>query len=300
VDYLKAYESYLRMRKYSSHTLIHYMSDLQLFQQEAQKSWLDVTKEDIVAFVNAQVKMDFSSATINRRLYVIKGFYEYLREELDCRIPNPVKSSQIIRQGRRLPRTIGDKQLERLLKVITDKRDKAVVALMLRCGLRVGEVANLKVEDLNIFSRELRFVGKGNKERVVPIPDEIFDLLLKCIKIRPQDAPRFFWNKKKPKKSVKINSIQRLLKRYAKKAGVDEVHCHLLRHTFARQMIEKGVERTVLRDLLGHASISTTDVYGKLSDPFVRESYFKAMDLILDQQMNSEDEFAETDYTNGM
>lgn len=290
MDYLKAYATYLKMRNYSPHTLIHYLSDLSLFHQQVKKAWLDVTKEDVRAFIDAQVKMDFAPATINRRLYVMKGFYEYLREELDCNIANPVRCSQFIRKGRRLPGTLQDPQLKKLLKVIPDTRDQSIVALMLRCGLRVGEVANLKVEDLNIFARELRFVGKGNKERVVPIPDEIFSLLLKCIRIRPKDAPKFFWNKKQPKESVKINSIQRLVKRYAIKAGIDGLHCHLLRHTFARQMIEKGVERTVLRDLLGHASISTTDVYGKLSDPFVKESYFKAMELVLEEQLEEQND----------
>jgi site-specific recombinase XerD len=132
------------------------------------------------------------------------------------------------------------------------------------------------------FSRQLRFRGKGNKERVVPLPDEVRDLLIACTKIRPQKNKPFFWSKKQPSQPIKKNSIQRLLKRYGQKAGVD-IHCHLLRHTFASQMTEKGVERTVLRDLLGHSSMSTTDVYGKLSDPFVKESYFKAMDKILAQ-----------------
>ena len=279
-DFLK----YLKIRNYSEHTQIHYKSDLKLFKEKTVKPWQEITKQDLSNFVVHQVENGFRPATINRRLYVIKGFYEYLREELDWKVRNPVRSSQFIRQGRPLPKILEDDTLKKLLKIITDPRDQAILSLMLRCGLRVGEVANLKIEDLNLFARELRFVGKGDKERVAPIPDEIFDLLKKCVKIRPKEAPKFFWNKKQPRKAVKINSIQRLVKRYAKKAGVGEVHCHLLRHTFARQMIENGVERTVLRDLMGHSNINSTDVYGKLSDPFIKESYFEAMDKILAQQ----------------
>lgn len=284
MDYLKAYENHLTMRNYSSHTLIHYVSDLDLFKRQVQKEWTDVTKQDVVAFVNDQVKKEFRPASINRRLYVIKGFYEYLQEDFDLKIRNPVRSSQFIRQGRRLPPTFDQHEIDRLFKVITDTRDQAIFSLMLRCGLRVGEVANLELENVNLFSRELRFVGKGNKERVIPIPDEIFDLLVKCIKIRPKHAKKFFWNKKKTGAPVKINSIQRLLKRYAKKVKVNDVHCHRLRHTFAREMTENGMERTVLRDLMGHSSISSTDMYGKLSDPFIKESYFKAMEQILAQE----------------
>lgn len=116
----------------------------------------------------------------------------------------------------------------------------------------------------------------------MPLSDEMVTLLTHCLRIRPKWALKFFWNKKQPRQPLRINSIQRLLKRYGEQAGV-EVHCHLLRHTFARQMTENGVERTVLRDVLGHAKMSTTDVYGKLSDPYVKASYFQTMDRIMAQ-----------------
>jgi site-specific recombinase XerD len=117
---------------------------------------------------------------------------------------------------------------------------------------------------------------------VVPLSDEMVSLLKQCLRIRPKRAPKFFWNKKQPKQPLRINSIQRLLKRYGDQAGV-EIHCHLLRHTFARQMTENGVERTALRDLMGHANISSTDGYGKLSDPYVKQSYFETMERIMAQ-----------------
>jgi site-specific recombinase XerD len=115
---------------------------------------------------------------------------------------------------------------------------------------------------------------------VVPLSEEMVSFLKQCLRIRPKRAAKFFWNKKQPSSPLRINSIQRLLKRYGKQAGV-EVHCHLLRHTFARQMTENGVERTALRDLMGHASISSTDGYGKLSDPYVKQSYFETMSRIM-------------------
>ena len=105
-------------------------------------------------------------------------------------------------------------------------------------------------------------------------------LLVECLKQRSPHTSYFFWNQKNPHESLKVNSIQRLLKRYGEKEGI-EIHCHLFRHTFAKQLMEKGVDRTVLRDLMGHSSIKSTDGYGKLSDPYVRESYFKAMKRII-------------------
>jgi site-specific recombinase XerD len=282
VSYLKEYEKYLEGRNYSWQTLIHYLSDLKLLRNWVDKSWSQVSKADVSGFVAQQLKQGLSASTINRRLYVIKGFYEYLQEELGCDVSVPVRSSHFIRRGRPLPKTLSDEAITKLFQVIRDPRDRALFALMLRCGLRVGEVANLELENVNLFARQLRFTGKGRKERVVPLCEEMVNLLKVCVRIRPKRAPKFFWNKKQPSKPLRINSIQRLLKRYGERAGV-EIHCHLLRHSFARQMMENGVERTTLRDLLGHASISSSDGYGKLSDPYVKASYFKAMARIMEK-----------------
>ena len=282
MSYLRQYEKYLQRRHYSSQTLLHYLNDLKLLRNWAGKPWRQVSKADVSGFVAKQLKQGLRASTINRRLYVMKGFYEYLQEELQCDVSVPVRSSHFIRRGRPLPKTLSDEAIRRLFQVIRDPRDRAMFALMLRCGLRVGEVANLEFENVNLFARQLRFTGKGRKERVVPLCKEMLNLLKVCVRIRPKRAPRFFWNKKQPSAPLRINSIQSLLKRYGKQAGV-EIHCHLLRHTFARQMTENGVERTALRDLLGHASISSTDVYGKLSDPYVKKSYFQTMERIMAQ-----------------
>jgi site-specific recombinase XerD len=280
MNYVHTYASYLRKRHYSPYTVTHYVHDLTLFKDAVGKRWSQVSKADVSGFVDAQVKRGCTVKTVNRRLYVLKGFYEYLQEELQRPVAIPVRSSHFLRGGRPLPETLSQADITRLFQVISDPRDRAMFALMLRCGLRVGEVANLEFEGVNLFGRQLRVTGKGNKERVVPLSEEMVSLLKVCLRIRPKWAPKFFWNKKQPLKPLRINSIQRLLKRYGQQAGV-EIHCHLLRHTFARQMTENGIERTALRDLLGHAKMSTTDVYGKLSDPYVKASYFQTMDRIM-------------------
>ncbi len=279
MDKLEHYETYLTTRNYSSQTILHYLNDLSLFHRSALKDWQKINKKDVSQFIEIQLKKHCKPKTINRRLYAIRGFYLYLKEEMNLSIDSPVKRSQFIRVGRPLPQTLKDHEIEQFFSVVEDLRDQTIFHLMLRCGLRVSEVTQLRLEDVDLFGKKIRFFGKGNKERAIPLSDKTHDLLKQCLKIRPQSAPAFFWNKKKPFDSIKINSIQRLLKRYAKKAQLN-IHCHLLRHTFARQMTESGMDRTVLRDLMGHASVSSTDVYGKLSSPFVKESYFEAMKKI--------------------
>jgi site-specific recombinase XerD len=282
MNYINTYARYLEHRRYSPQTVAHYTHDLTLFKKFVGKRWSQVSKADVSGFVKDQVQRGCKVRTVNRRLYVIKGFYAYLQEELQRPVALPVRSSHSLRSGRPLPDTLSEADIARLFHVITDPRDRAMCALMLRCGLRVGEVAELEFENVNLFARQIRFTGKGRKERVVPLCDEMMSLLKQCLRIRPKWAPTFFWNKKQPLEPLRINSIQRLLTRYSEQAGV-EVHCHLLRHTFARQMTENGVERTVLRDLLGHAKMATTDVYGKLSDPYVKASYFQTMERIMAQ-----------------
>lgn len=281
MNYLKEYNRYLKRRAYSPETRKHYLNDLKLFKKSSgKKFWLQISREEVVEFIEEQLKKKCRVKTINRRLYALKGFYRFLSEELELDITIPVRSSHFIRQGYQLPNALEDVQIKSLFSVINAPRDQAIFGLMLRCGLRVAEVTGLQVDQVNLFARELRVLGKGKKERVVPFPKSMIPLLIECLKRRPTHTSFFFWNQKNPLHPLKINSIQRLLKRYGEKAGI-EVHCHLLRHTFAKQLTEKGVDRTVLRDLMGHASIKSTDGYGKLSDPFVRESYFKAMKRII-------------------
>lgn len=286
MNYLKCYERYLKRRFYSAETIQHYLSDLQVFKRFTGKQWRHIKREDVADFVEDEIDQGHHPRSINRRLCVLQGYYSYLQEELEYNVENPVRSSHFVRVGRPLPMTLENQELKQLLAVIKDPRDRAIFTLMLHCGLRVSEVANLEASQINLFRRELRIMGKRKKERIVPLPKEVVNLLIQCMKKRPDHNKKFFWNKKQPTQPIKVNSIQRLIKRYGEKAGVD-LHCHLLRHTFARQMTEKGVERTVLRDLMGHASISTTDVYGKLSDPFVKENYFAAIEKVMAEQEES-------------
>ena len=272
---IKQYQGFMRRRAYSEFTIRHYLNDLELFEKHVQKPWIDVRKQDVGEFIERQSLNQAKPRTINRRLYAIKSFFLFLKEELDWELFVPVKATHFIRTAKPLPKTLEDQEVEQFFEQISDIRDLAIFYLMLHCGLRVGEIAALNLQDVNLFKREIRFFGKGKKERILPLSDVVFLLLKQCATIRPKEAPLFFWNKKFPQNPLKINSIQRLMKRYAKKASLD-IHCHLFRHTFARNMTENGVERTVLRDLMGHASLSSTDGYGKLSDPYIKESYFKA------------------------
>lgn len=286
MDEIKSYQTYLKRRNYSPQTIVHYLNDLSLFQKNCLKEWAMVDKTDISQFIESQLKYNCKPKTINRRLYAIQGFYGYLKEELNYSMNLPIRRSHFIRAGRPLPKTLQDQEVHQLFSVIHDLRDLTIFTLMLRCGLRVSEVVHLKLKDVDLFGKKIRFVGKGDKERVLPLSSSTHSLLKKCLKIRPPSTPYFFWNKKKYGESIKINSIQRLLKRYAQKAQLN-VHCHLLRHTFARQMTENGIDRTVLRDLMGHASVSSTDVYGKISSPFVKECYFEAMEKIENAALTS-------------
>ena len=151
MDELKSYEAYLKTRNYSPQTILHYLNDLSLFHRSCLKDWQKVTREDVSLFIGAQFKENCKPKTINRRLYAIRGFYLYLQEELNFPVESPIKRSQFIRAGRPLPKTLKDHEIEQFFSVLKDLRDQTIFHLMLRCGLRVSEVAQLQLEDVDLF-----------------------------------------------------------------------------------------------------------------------------------------------------
>lgn len=278
------YRRYLKRRNYSRHTIKYYLNILKQFV-----IWLDVPLQQadddkIDAYIDHLHQKRLQPASINCYLAIIRAFYGYLRYEEKVRVPNPIKSKCRLRVPRPLPRSLREDQVEKLFSAVTSKRDRAMFKLMLRCGLRVEEVANLTLAAIDLKQRKIMVLnGKGNKDRVVYISDDAHDALLAYLKIRSHYRVKrvFLVEKGNYKgKPISVRGIQKRMEYYAKKTGIT-VCCHRLRHTMATQLLNAEAEVETIQDLLGHNWITTTQRYCKVSNLKVQKDYFKAMAVVL-------------------
>ena len=204
-------------------------------------------------------------------------------------ISNPVKKGSGLRLTRPLPRYLKEEEVARLFSRIKKLRDRAIFMLMLRCGLRVEEVAHLRLQDLDLSQRRILVCqGKGNKDRVVYISPDAERILRDYLKCRSSSNGKqiFLVNKGTCKgKPISVRGIQKRMEYYARKAKL-EISCHHLRHTMATQLLNADADLVTIQDLLGHSRIKTTQTYAKISNVKVQRDYYKAMEVILKKAAN--------------
>ena len=215
---------------------------------------------EIDGLIDEQHHQGLAPTTVNRRLYALRHFFDFLIEQyvVDA---NPINPSHVLQRGRPRPRALAKEQLEQLFAQIQHPMDRALFLLMLRGGLRVSEVAQLKVRDLDWSQQALLIEhGKGRKDRRVDLSADAVASLHAGLQQRPSDGPgdMVFWNQKQPSRPLSVKAIQQKIQRYANAAGIT-ASCHSLRHTFASNLLEQGAALVSIRELLGHASMSASE-----------------------------------------
>jgi len=248
--------------------------------------WLDVpieaaTYQKLTAYIDYLLDRRLQPKTINCHLNSIRRFYSYLHYEEQIALSNPVKRGCKLRLSRPLPRHLRDNDVLHFFSVIKNCRDRAMFMLMLRCGLRVEEVANLSLAAVDWRrSRLYVYGGKGQKDRVVYISRDTYDALVAYVRQRLSLRVRKIFLVQKgthKEKPISVRGIQKRMEYYAKKAGLS-VSCHQLRHTMATQLLNADAALVSIQDLLGHSRIKTTQRYSKVSNLKVERDYFKAME----------------------
>jgi site-specific recombinase XerD len=251
--------------------------------------WLDVPVEQVThkklqAFIDHLRSKRRQPKTINCYLDSIRGFYDFLIYEEQVPTTNPVKRGYALRLSRPLPRFLRDEQIEILFDVITSPRDQAMFKLMLRCGLRVEETANLTLAALDLRRGQVFvYQGKGAKDRVVYLSKDAYQALARYLKVRPCSRARklFLVDKGRCKgKPISVRGIQKRIELYAQQTGLN-ASCHQLRHTMATQMLNADADVVTIQDLLGHTRIKTTQRYCRVSNQKVRRDYYKAMEIVI-------------------
>ena len=283
-DSIINYRRFLKRKNCAKGTVKNYMNSLKNFAIWIYLPIQEVTNQQIMEYIDYLLDKRLKAKTINNYLDSIRGFYNYLQNEenaVDC---NPVKKGYCLRLGRPLPKHLRDEQVHEIFKFINSIRDQAIFMLMLRCGLRVEEVANLTLSAIDLKRGQiLIFKGKGSKGRIVYFSKDTYDALVAYMKRRKSLKTQglFLVEKGTYKgKEISVRGIQKRIEYYAKKSGI-KVSCHHLRHTMATQLLNAGADLEIIQDLLGHSKITTTQRYCKVSNLRVQRDYYKAMENVL-------------------
>lgn len=281
-DAIDLYFQYLRVEKgVSNDTIKSYAYDLkEFFAALPKETTEDMLPVDISDFVRVQLKNGLSVATILRRISSTRNFYLFLEREKI--IDFAVKDFEKPRGIKRLPKTLTVEEVEDLLDapdLSKDEgfRDRTMLELMYSSGLRVSELLSLKVKQINLSKGIIDVIGKGNKQRKVPIGEYASEFVKKYIEeIRPHNkgksSPYLFLNRYGQPLSRQFFFIQ--IRKYAAQAGIEEdISPHTLRHCFATHMLENGAELKALQEMLGHTNLSTTQIYTNVSTKRILSAY---------------------------
>ncbi len=256
----------------------------------ALRAWLDgpvsgATLTDLEGYTAELRAQGLSAATLARRTAAARTFFRHL-QLIGAREDNPAAEVTLPRRTRRLPRTLSASEAERLIDAAAGTtprslRDRALVELLYGSGLRISEALGLDRNGVDLDERAVRVLGKGNKERVVPLGTRAAEALLRYLsRGRPhldrRHRPELFLNARGG--GLTRSGAFLILKRLAETAGLEpgRVHPHLLRHSFATHLLEGGADLRSVQEMLGHADLSTTELYTHVSDRRRRESYFAA------------------------
>jgi site-specific recombinase XerD len=283
-DLINNYIRFLRRLNYSAHTIRNYHKALRRFVE-----WLDVpmhavNNEKILQYIDFLLDERLAPKTINGYLSAIRGFYDYLIYEERKEVTNPVKPEYIMNLPRPLPRTLKDEEVRILFETIKKPRDQAMFRVMLRCGLRLEEVANLSLRALDFGQKKIVvYNGKFGKDRIVYMSSDVYQALRSYLRVRPsRRAKKLFLVEKGPYtgKPISVRGIQKRIEYYARKTGL-EVSCHRLRHTMATQLLNADANMVTIQELLGHSCVASSQRYCKVSNLKVRRDYFKAMEVVM-------------------
>jgi integrase/recombinase XerD len=266
-------------------TVESYRRDLEHFGSWLGRDVTGATREDIERYLAELRAAGRAGSTLARRLAALRALYRH-EQLLGARLDNPAAEIPAPRRVRRLPRTLSPSEAERLIDAAAGTtpralRDAAIVELLYGAGLRVSEAVGLERGSIDLDDRLVRCIGKGSKERIVPIGRRAAEALRRYIaRGRPhldrRHTPALFLNAKGG--PLTRAGVFLILRRLAGKAGLEpeRIHPHLLRHSFATHLLEGGADLRSVQEMLGHADLATTELYTHVTDKRRRETYFAA------------------------
>jgi len=282
------YFEYLRFEKLlMSNSISSYLRDFKKFKQylvlNPKISFLKISKLQIIDFLK-YLYSDNSDISVSRTLSALRGFYKFLIREQVIN-DNPWSQVKNPRTSKKILEILDIEEVMGFLDSIpestpSDLRDRAMFEILYGCGLRVSELTGLRISSIDFDQKLLRFIGKGDKERIVPLGDVALLFLNKYI-----DSARGKIEKEKKTDYLFLNmrggrlsrqGLWKILKKYALRAGIEKnLYPHIFRHSFATHLLQRGADLRTVQKLLGHSSISTTEIYTNLTKEYLKDAYFK-------------------------
>ena len=281
-QYISDYLAYLELeRGLSGNTILAYQSDLIAFfdylSKDKEIDLNELKRKDFSSYTKYLAKNEINPSTITRKIASTKGFFKYLCNKRIIKI-NPTMSIVSPKLPKRLPKVLTISELDKILKEKLDLLDFAIVELLYSAGIRVSELVQLELKNLDLAQNMIKVFGKGSKERLVPIGKKCSETLKKYIKqreliaLKHNSKPYLFLNSDGTK--ITRQKVYKLVHSLGNVVGKN-ISPHTIRHSFATHLLENGADLRVVQELLGHASIVTTQLYTHISKKTLREVYFK-------------------------
>ena len=288
---IENYANYLRFEKNASENTIEaYVSDLQKLQDFAEQNLMNITPitisyEHLQEFLYQVSKINYSERTQARWISSIKGFFSFLLED-ELREDNPSALLETPKLGLYLPDTLSLEEIEKLISATEEntdlaKRNRCMIEVLYGCGLRVSELTELQISNINFKENYLKIQGKGDKVRFVPLADYTADFIKNYIdnirskqKINPKHSDILFLNSRGAQISRQMVFL--IIKEIVRKAGIQKnISPHTFRHSFATHLLQNGADLRVIQEMLGHSSITTTEIYTHLNTEELHETILK-------------------------
>lgn len=257
-EFLEKLRVELRISKNSDYTLRNYISYNKSLIGFTGKNPTDMTEDDVKLYISEKLSESASSSIILFLSAIKYAYLNLLKKDITAGIKRP-------RKEKRLPTVLTKEEIRKLLNVLDTKKSKLIVSLMYACGMRVSEILNLKIDDLN-FEEGTGNIrqGKGKKDRIFNIPKTLANELKAHIESQGKKKEEFLFSG--PNGRLSSRNIQKIVSNGAKRAGIKkEVHPHTLRHSFATHLIENNIDIRKIQELLGHSDLSTTQIYTHIS-----------------------------------
>ena len=276
MKYLDNYIDYIKSNKrYSNYTVSNYYKDINDFiKYLSNKDYLKINDDDVVYYLEYLYKLEYNKNTISRKLSSLRSFYNYLVNN-DVISYNYFNNHKNPKKDKLLPKYLRDEDVKVMYDKCKNVRDKLILELLFVTGIRVSELVNIKINDINFNNREIKILGKGSKERIVIFSNNCLNNINDYLSSRNKVSNYLIINKDGNK--ISTTSIRNILNKIKLISGVrTKITPHMLRHTFATDMLNNGADLVSVKKLLGHESLDTTSIYTHVTNEHVKKVYDNA------------------------